>query len=161
MDAVITLIEDYGVTAIIVIILFAVAVKQVVEFYSWAKGKLDAWRNAENSKDEQQESVEDRLTRLENHDNWQYEKINDVAESIEDIKELLVQSQDKQDEAAVAMCRALLKNIADDALEKGYLTTIEFETFSALTDVYLFRKGNHYMKDFLIPQVLKLPVKES
>ena len=54
----------------------------------------------------------------------------------------------------------VLKNIADDALEKGYLTTIEFETFSALTDVYLFRKGNHYMKDFVIPQVLKLPVKE-
>lgn len=161
MDAVIELIEGYGSTAIIIIILSAVAVKQVVEFCSWTKGKLDAWRNKENNKEEQQESVEDRLTRLENNDTWQHNKINDVAESIEDIKELLMQNQERQDEAAVAMCRALLKNIADDALEKGYLTTIEYETFSALTDVYLFRKGNHYMKDFLIPQVLKLPVKES
>ena len=161
MDAVIELIESYGSTAIIIIILGAVAVKQVVEFCSWTKGKLDAWRNKENNKEEQQESVEDRLTRLENNDAWQHNKINDVAESIEDIKELLVQNQERQDEAAVAMCRALLKNIADDALEKGYLTTIEYETFSSLTDVYLFRKGNHYMKDFLIPQVLKLPVKES
>ena len=160
MDAVIELVQNYGSTAIVVIILSCMAIKQIIEFVSWAKGKLDAWRDKENDKDEKQESVDDRLTRLEDHDNWQYQKINDVAESIEDIKELLVQSQEKQDEAAVAMCRALLKNIADDALGKGYLTTIEFETFSALTDVYLFRKGNHYMKDFVIPQVLKLPVKE-
>lgn len=160
MDALIELIEKYGVTAIIVIILFAVAVKQVVEFCSWAKGKLDAWRDKENDKDDKAESVEDRLTRLENHDNWQYEKINDVAESIEDIKELLVQNQEKQDEATVAMCRALLKNIADEALEKKYLTTIEFETFSSLSDVYIFRKGNHAMKDRIIPEVLKLPIKD-
>lgn len=161
MDAVIELIEKYGVTAIVIIILGCVAAKETVEFISWVKGKLHAWKDKENDKEDKEESVDDRLTRLESHDSWQYEKINEMAESMEDIKELLMQNQEKQDEATVAMCRALLKNIADEALEKQYLTTVEFETFSALADVYIFRKGNHYMKDKIIPEVLKLPIKDN
>ena len=160
MDAVIDLIENYGVTAIIIIILSCIAAKETVEFISWVKERLHAWKDKENSKEDKEETVDDRLTRLETHDSWQYEKIKDMAESIEDIKELLVQNQEKQDEATVAMCRALLKNIADEALAKGCLTTIEFETFSSLSDVYIFRKGNHAMKDRIIPEVLKLPIKD-
>lgn len=161
MDAVIDLIQNYGVTAIVIIILTCIAAKEVIEFRSWVKGKLHAWKDKENSKEDKEETIDERLTRLETHDSWQYEKIKEMVESMEDIKELLMQNQEKQDEATVAMCRALLKNIADEALEKQYLTTVEFETFSALADVYIFRKGNHYMKDKIIPEVLKLPVKNN
>lgn len=157
MDAVMELMENYSIATIALI---AMAVKELVEFWSWAKNRFDAWRKKENDKDDKEESIEDRLTKLEEHDTWQYDKITEMSESLEDIKELLVSSQQQQKEVDKAILRALIKSLADGILEKGEMSTLEFETFVALKDMYEFKGGNSYTKDVLVPKIMKLPVKD-
>lgn len=43
--------------------------------------------------EEDKETIEDRITTLEKHDNWQYKEISKISQGVDDIKDTLVQKR--------------------------------------------------------------------
>lgn len=71
--------------------LFAIlfAVKEVIEIFGYFKKKF----RLKTGIDEDRETVENRIKRLEKHDNWQYQEIQKISRGIDDIKDNLVQKE--------------------------------------------------------------------
>lgn len=155
MKEFIELITTYDLVAIIVfVILSLLSIKQGWELFSWFKGKLKKYHEDKNEQEDEKEDVENRITKLEEHDKWQYDKLNDITN-------LIVELQNKQNIVTIATCRSSLYRLHREFMAQGYLTPIQYETFKDLSDIYIDSGGNHTMANKLIPEVLKLPIKDE
>lgn len=76
---------------LVILGLFAIlfAVKEVIEIFGYFKKKF----RLKTGIDEDRETVENRIKRLEKHDNWQYQEIQKISRGIDDIKDNLVQKE--------------------------------------------------------------------
>lgn len=160
MDSLIYLLKEYTLPTLLILIIFLfLAVKEVCGAVVWVKDKLNAYHNKRNKTEEEKESVDERLTKLEKHDNWQYNALLDVTRSLQSINNTLADMQKKQEEATVATARSALYRLSQEILAKGYMSQIEYDCFKELYDVYIENHGNHSMKDKIAPEVFKLEIR--
>lgn len=160
MSNFIYLIENYTLPTLLVSITFLfLAIKEICEAVSWIKDRLNSYHNKRNQSEEEKESIEDRLQKLEKHDNWQYNALLEMTKSLQSINTTLSDMQKKQEEATVATARSTLYRLSQEILEKGYMSQIEYDCFKELYDVYIENHGNHSMKDKIAPEVFKLEIR--
>lgn len=160
MNELIKLFAEYEVgTILIIFILFCLAIKGIVEFIEWVKRKLEDWRKTKNAPEEKEEdmisrisSLEGRVERLERHDTFQYEKLQDIDKKLDDMRE-------ENRQQTVAQNRSALMRIYHEVKERGYITEDEYETFNALATNYLACNGNGLFKNHIIPEVERMDVR--
>lgn len=110
--------------------------------------------------EEDKETIEDRITTLEKHDNWQYKEISKISQGIDDIKDTLVQKEIKDKAKTVATLRNQLYDLHGKFTERGYIDKSGIKTFLELGNIYEDAGGDDIYHGKLKPEVLCLPIKE-
>lgn len=163
MDAFKELMSDYSFTDVLLIIaLVYIAGEFIYEKVSSVitsiKNNKEQYHQVESEKENKEEEIEERLKRLERHDNFQYKSLNDLKDSVNDIKKFCEDMRESQRVTTVATTRKQIKDTAEECLRKGYMSQSDYETLIDLKTVYLGNNGNHYVADILLPKVFALEV---
>lgn len=161
MDNLILLLEEYTLPSVLVVlVIFFLALKEIWAACSWVKDKLELYRNKKNKVEDEKETIESRIEKLEKHDNWQYNTLLNVTNALQTITNTLSDMQKRQEESTVATARSALYRLSQEILAKGYMSQIEYDCFKELYDVYIENHGNHSMKDKIAPKVFALEIKD-
>lgn len=111
--------------------------------------------------EEDKETIEDRITTLEKHDNWQYKEISKISQGIDDIKKRMDLNEEETRQRIVVQFGAEIYNLHNKFMSQGYVTRAGLETFNLLADIYLKANGNHSIKGKIIPEVMELEIKDE
>lgn len=111
--------------------------------------------------EEDKKTIEDRITILEKHDNWQYNEISKISKGIDEIKSSLAQKEIKDKAKTVATLRSQLYDLHSKFVKQGYIDKSGLKTFTELGSIYESAGGNDIYHDKLKPEVLSLPIKEE
>ena len=111
--------------------------------------------------EEDRKTIEDRITILEKHDNWQYNEISKISKGIDEIKSSLAQKEIKDKAKTVATLRSQLYDLHSKFVKQGYIDKSGLKTFTELGSIYESAGGNDIYHDKLKPEVLSLPIKEE
>ena len=111
--------------------------------------------------EEDKKTIEDRITTLEKHDNWQYKEITKISQGIDDIKNSLINKEIKDKAKTVATLRSQLYDLHSKFVEQGYIDKSGLKTFTELGSIYESAGGNDIYHDKLKPEVLSLPIKDE
>lgn len=161
MDNLILLLEEHTLSSVFVILIICfLAFKEIWAAGVWIKEKLELYRKKKNKTEDEKETVEDRLAKLEKHDKWQYNAWMEMTKSLQTISNTLSDMQKKQEESTVATARSALYRLSQEILAKGHMSQIEYDCFKELYDVYIENHGNHSMKDKIAPKVFALEIKD-
>lgn len=91
---------------LVILGLFAIlfAAKEIIEIFGYFKKKFRVKTGIEEDK----EAIEDRITTLEKHDNWQYKEITKMSKGIENIEsELLDNNLERKRKYILDFCSSL------------------------------------------------------
>lgn len=108
---------------------------------------------------EKEKSLE-RITKLEQHDKWQYDKLAEISSNISDIKTMLVRGNEEQKATTVATCRSTLYRLHNEFVSQGFVTKEGLKTFTEIGKVYEHAGGDDIFHDKLHPEVMSLPIKD-
>lgn len=108
---------------------------------------------------EKEKSLE-RITKLEQHDKWQYDKLAEISSNISDIKTMLVRGNEEQKATTVATCRSTLYRLHNEFVSQGFVTKEGLKTFTEIGNVYEHAGGDDIFHDKLHPEVMSLPIKD-
>ena len=111
--------------------------------------------------EEDRKTIEDRITILEKHDNWQYNEISKISKGIDEIKSSLAQKEIKDKAKTVATLRSQLYDLHSKFVKQGYIDKSGLKTFTELGSIYESAGGNDIYHDKLKPEVLSLPIKDE
>lgn len=111
--------------------------------------------------EEDRKTIEDRITILEKHDNWQYNEISKISKGIDEIKSSLAQKEIKDKAKTVATLRTQLYDLHNKFVERGYIDKSGLKTFTELGSIYESAGGDDIYHDKLKPEVLSLPIKDE
>ena len=111
--------------------------------------------------EEDKKTIEDRITILEKHDNWQYNEISKISKGIDEIKSSLAQKEIKDKAKTVATLRSQLYDLHSKFVKQGYIDKSGLKTFTELGSIYESAGGNDIYHDKLKPEVLSLPIKDE
>ena len=161
MSNLISLIEEYTLPSVLVILIVSfLAVKEICSAVAWVKEKLNAYHDKRNQSEDEKEDMNERLTKLEKHDNWQYNALLDMTKSLQTINTTLIDMQKRQDAVTVATSRSTLYRLHADFMNKGYVTKEDLKTFTELGKLYALAGGNDIVHLKLEPEVFALPIRE-
>lgn len=161
MNEIITLITDYKVTDIIIIFgLLFIIVKTLVSNIGLVREWLNNWHNKKNKEEETQETFEERISKLESHDQTQYDKLIELTDGIKELKDLILNMKKDNDEFVVVTCRSQLYRIHQEATAQGYITRECLKTFSETGKKYEASGGDDIYHDKLHPEVMALPIRD-
>ena len=110
---------------------------------------------------EDKKTIDDRITILEKHDNWQYNEISKITKGIDEIKSSLAQKEIKDKAKTVATLRSQLYDLHSKFVKQGYIDKSGLKTFTELGSIYESAGGNDIYHDKLKPEVLSLPIKDE
>ena len=111
--------------------------------------------------EEDRKTIDDRITILEKHDNWQYNEISKISKGIDEIKSSLAQKEIKDKAKTVATLRSQLYDLHSKFVKQGYIDKSGLKTFTELGSIYESAGGNDIYHDKLKPEVLSLPIKDE
>ena len=111
--------------------------------------------------EEDKKTIEERITVLEKHDNWQYNEISKISKGIDEIKSSLAQKEIKDKAKTVATLRSQLYDLHSKFVKQGYIDKSGLKTFTELGSIYESAGGNDIYHDKLKPEVLSLPIKDE
>lgn len=111
--------------------------------------------------EEDKETIEDRISKLEKHDKWQYEEISKISKGIDEIKNSLTQKEIYEKAKTVATLRNQLYDLHGKFVERGSIDQSGLKTFLELGKIYEDAGGDDVYHDKLKPEVMFLPIKEQ
>lgn len=144
---------------LVVLWFFAIlfAAKEIIEIFSYFKKKF----RIKTGNEEDKETIEDRISVLEKHDNWQYREITKISQGVDDIKKRLDLTEEENNQRIIVQYGAELYNLHSKFMEQKHVTRAGLETFDLLAQTYLKCGGNHSIKGKIIPEVMSLPIKDE
>lgn len=111
--------------------------------------------------EEDKKTIEERITVLEKHDNWQYREISKISTGIDEIKQSLVQKELKDKQQTVATLRNQLYDLHGKFVDRGYIDRSGLKTFLELGKIYEEAGGDDIYHDRLKPDIMSLTIKEN
>lgn len=156
MDAIKNAAQINYVTVILGIFSFLFALKEFLELVSFFKKKY----RIRTGEDIERETIENRISKLESHDKWQYDELFKISKCVEDIKDSLDKREIKDRAKTVATLRTQLYDLHGKFVERGYVDKSGLKTFTELGNIYEAAGGNDIYHDKLKPEVIALPIKE-
>lgn len=134
-----------------------VGIREIIELISYFKKKF----RIKTGRESDQDTTENRINTLEEHDKWQYNRITEIIRGIDDIKNIIKDSEKHKREETVAILRNQLYSLHKSFIKKGYVDESGLKTFLELGKIYEEAGGNDIYHDKLKPEVMKLPIKED
>lgn len=156
MDAITNLIEINYATFVLWFFAILFAIKEFIEIFSYFKKKF----HIKTTTDEERETVENRIEKLEKHDKWQYDEISKMSQGIDDIKILLNKRESKDKAKTVATLRNQLYDLHEKFVLRKSIDKSGLKTFLELGQIYEEAGGNDIYHDKLKPEVMNLPIKD-
>lgn len=148
------------VNAVMIILLFIAAIRGLYEIVKWFKNELNNWYNNRQKEEDRVEQVEQRLDTLEQENQRQFEKLDSIDATLQNITATLEMMAEQERANTVAICRSTLWRLYLEFEDRETITSAEYETFMDLADRYLKNNGNSVFKDKIIPYVKNIPVKD-
>ncbi len=144
---------------LVIMSIFAIlfGAKEIIEIISYFKNRL----RIKTGIDQDKETLEDRISTLEKHDNWQYKEITKISKGIDEIKDSLSNKEIKDKAKTVATLRTQLYDLHGKFVERGYIDKSGLKTFLELGTIYEDAGGDDIYHDKLKPEVIALPIKEQ
>ena len=144
---------------LVIMSIFAIlfGAKEIIEIISYFKNRL----RIKTGIDQDKETLEDRISTLEKHDNWQYREITKMSKGIDEIKDSLSNKEIKDKAKTVATLRTQLYDLHGKFVERGYIDKSGLKTFLELGTIYEDAGGDDIYHDKLKPEVIALPIKEQ
>lgn len=144
---------------LVIMSIFAIlfGAKEMIEIISYFKNRL----RIKTGIDQDKETLEDRISTLEKHDNWQYKEITKISKGIDEIKDSLSNKEIKDKAKTVATLRTQLYDLHGKFVERGYIDKSGLKTFLELGTIYEDAGGDDIYHDKLKPEVIALPIKEQ
>lgn len=173
MDKFIELFKAFTFTEVVmVIVLLILGLKGTAEILKTIKSDLETWYQKKRGIEQKEETLESRVSKLEESDKVQLEKLDQIEDSVQKLTcflEETVQDRNRRlDEiteshknAVVAQARASLYKISKDLDGRDYITSTEYEIFSGLSEQYLQNGGNSIFKNKIIPAIEALPIRND
>lgn len=156
------LFSQYKTTDVILIcVLLFIILKEISKDIDWIKEKLFSWHKNKNNEENTQENIEGRISTLENHDLSQYNKLSELNNSINEIKELIKELKKETNEFVVVTCRSQLYRIHKEAVGQGFISKECLKTFTETGKKYEAAGGNDIFHEKLYPEVIHLPIKNE
>lgn len=95
MEELITLMTEYSaITVVTIVCLLFIIIKKVVDYIAWAYKWGVKLYNRKNKKNNKEESVDDRIKRLEDHDVKQYERLGKIEDTLSKITDAIKNQQE-------------------------------------------------------------------
>lgn len=132
----------------------AFAVKEFIEIVSYFKRRF----RIKTGFDEDKETIDDRISTLEEHDKWQYNEISKISQGIDDIKKRLDERDNKDKAKTVATLRNQLYGLHSKFIERGSIDNSGLKTFLELGKIYEDAGGDDIYHDKLKPEIMRLPI---
>jgi len=123
-----------------------------------AYGVLETWRQKKNGYERKNQTVEERLTKLEDENAQEQEKLDKIDATLQEILANLELITEENRKDTIITNRSLIYRLHAEFVEKGYLTFAESEMFEEISQRYLDAGGNSLFKSHIIPAVQALPV---
>lgn len=163
MDSLIRLLTEYrGADTIVIIILFLVSLKWIVETVINVKNTISNFlqKNHEELKEEEdkEEETDTRLDNIEQDSAKMQEYLAELHTMLEKVVDEMKQFSEESRRISTANSRSTIYRVCSEAIARGYMKQIEFEVIDELGDIYIKLGGNHTAKDLLLPTTLALPV---
>lgn len=144
-----TLLSSYSITQIILfIVVFSLAVKGVIDFLDWAKGKMKVVYDKKKTEEDSEKSVTERIDNLES-------SIKDIADSVSKVTDkvdLLLES-DKD-----AIKAYITREHHYFCYQKEWIDDYSLDCLERRYDHYIEEHGNSFIEQ-LMNEVRALPKK--
>lgn len=154
MDTITELVKIDWISFIITIFFIMFAIKEIIEICSYFVKKF----RIKTGMQEDKETLESRISKLEKHDKWQYEEISKISKGIDDIKIRLDKMDKEKKEETVATTRNQLYELHNKFTSRGSIDRSGLKTFLELGNIYEAAGGDDIYHDKLKPEIMKLPI---
>lgn len=144
-------------TVIFVVLVLLFAIKEIISVISYICEKF----GIKTKRITEKENFEKRVNKLEQHDERQYNKLNELCNSINDIKATIVKNEEERKSDVVASYRSTLYRLHENFMKNGYVTSSGLKTFVECGKRYEKCGGDDIYHEKLYPEVLSLPVKNQ
>lgn len=132
------------------------AFREIIGIVSFIKNKF----RIKTGIDQDKETIEKRISKLETHDEWQYNEISKISKGIEDISNQISSMQSKMDETEMAKLKDTLLNYYRKYKDIGEWTQFEHDAFWDLFKSYESHGGNGYLHTIVEPVMRELKIIE-
>jgi len=135
--------------------------KAIYDACKWIKDRLDEYHGIKDTQENKEEETEKRIKTLEQHDSWQYKKLNELCERMSEVISMIQKVQDTQSRTIVDTYRGTIFRIYHDVMKQGYINQTELDRFIDLVKQYKEAGGNGIVDEKVYPEILKLPIKSD
>jgi len=157
----IELCETVSPTQFVAVIVFLIlGLKGASDVIKGIKSNLDNWYSKKRGIEKKDETLEQRVGKLEESDKIQLEKLDQIGAGVQQLAAQLEIMAEDQRKTTVSTARSTLYRLHHDFINKGYLTLAEREMFDDCASVYVSHGGNSVFKTHIIPEIESLPIRE-
>lgn len=149
-------------TVLVGIFVLLFAVKEIIEIVGFFKNRY----HFSTANEQKINSIEERLSELERRNDKQDETLVDIKDCLHRIEDNQQKSEERQqkveeqnNETFKGLLGERLYSLHHRFTQQESITNVDYETFSTLSEDYTKRKGNHSIKNKIIPEVNNLPLK--
>lgn len=139
---------------ILAIVLVYLFVKAIYEAGKWILDRLNGYHKIKN----EEETIEERIARLEKHDKGQYTKLNELGEEIKKIIKMVQEVQDTQAKTIIDTYKDTIFAIYHDSVTKGSIRKTELDRFLDIVKRYQDAGGDGIVDEKIYPEILELPI---
>lgn len=139
---------------ILAIVLVYLFVKAVYDAGKWILDRLNGYHKIKN----EEETIEERIARLEKHDKGQYTKLNELGEEIKKIIIMVQEVQDTQAKTIIDTYKDTIFAIYHDSIAKGSIRKTELDRFLDIVKRYKEAGGDGIVDEKIYPEILELPI---
>lgn len=172
MDAFIELFNHFGFAEVIMIIILTIlGLKGVLTFGKEIKDNWEGWYQKKRKEEKKDESLEQRVNKLEENDKEQLERLDTISAGVQQIaasvdllsentKQQLKEIKENSDRRTIITTRSQLYRLHNEFMKKDSITMAESELFNEIADEYLACGGNSSFKDQIIPEVRSMKIRD-
>ncbi len=133
-------------------------IKELYSALKWIKDRFDGYHNIQNNKENAAEEIEQRIKTLEDHDEWQYKKLNELGDQVQEIIGLTKEIQATQSKMIIDTYKGSIFRIYHDASKNKYISQTELDRFIDLCSIYKAAGGDGVVDEKIYPEVMALPI---
>ena len=134
-------------------------IKAIYESGKWILDRLNGYHKIRNEVEDKDAETEARISKLEAHDKFQFNKLNEVCEEVKTLIGMVQQVQDTQAQTIIDTYRGTIFRIYHDVTRQGYINQTELDRFCDLVRRYKEAGGDGIVDEKVYPEVIKLPIK--
>ena len=157
MKELMELLQTYGATSVLILfILFIMSVFGIMETIKRVKSYLESYHEAKTKEEGNDRTIKERLEKLEKDEERDKEKLDQICNSIRELKIIIEKVQDNQNKSNIAICRSSMYRLASELINKQWMSQIESDTLEDLLNVYI--SSGNVNTPSVVKRAMVLPV---